>query len=115
MYLLVCLQFILGLLSRTAALCPSLRAICKAASQPIATSRAPESRAVPHEWISMDYVLTESIHAARWRERGPFERPTHPLSSIVRFVRRLAGVPQLYPARASTVSLASRQSARDRR
>jgi hypothetical protein len=114
MFLLVCLQFLLGILSRTTALCRRLRAICKAASQPLPKSRASGRRAVPHEWISMDYVLTESFHATRCRGRGPFESPTHPLGSILRFVRRLAGVPQLYPARATTVSLANRQSERDR-
>lgn len=67
-------------------------------------------RGAPQDWISMDYVLSESSAADRLA-RGPFERPTHPLAVLVRIVRRLAGVPEacpaLVPARSTTNPRAS--------
>jgi hypothetical protein len=66
--------------------------------------RARADRGVPQDWISMDYVLSESSAADRLL-RGPFERPTHPLAALVRIVRRLAGVPQACPALVPTRSI----------
>jgi hypothetical protein len=65
--------------------------------------RAWACRGIPQDWISMDYVLSESSAADRLA-RGPFERPTHPLAVLVRIVRRLAGVPEACPALVPTRS-----------
>ena len=114
MYLLVFLRFLLGHLSRTTAPSRRLCAIPKAANQPAGTSRTEPRGAIPYEWINMDYVLTKSFPPGSCGiARGTFERPTHPLGSILRFARRLAGVPMPYPALAVTVCLANRQSGRD--
>ena len=109
MNLLVFLRCLLGQLSRTSARIGRLRAIGKVASQPYSRSRAVRDGAIPHEWIRMVYVQTEGSPTAKYMLRGAFERPTHPLGSILRFARRLAGVPKPYPALAATVCLANRQ------
>jgi hypothetical protein len=112
MYLLVFLRFLFGLVSRTSGSGRILRAIGRVARQPAPARRAAPRRAWAHEWISMDYVLTESSPQARYLLRGALERPTHPLSSILRRARRLAGVPKPYPALAATASLVNRHSER---
>lgn len=116
MYWLVFLRYFLGLVSRNSALSRPLRAIWKGVRTPYPTGRAAPHGVVPHdEWIRMVYVLSESCPAAgRGIPRGTLERPTHPLSSMLRFARRLAGVPMPYPALAATVCLANRQSGRAR-
>jgi len=110
MNLLVLLRFLLGQWSRTTSPLRRLRAIVKVASQPYSASRAVRDGAVPPEWISMVYVLTEGSPPARYTLRGAFERPAHPLGSILRFARRLAGVPKPYPALAATVHSANHGS-----
>jgi hypothetical protein len=110
MNLLVLLRFLLGQWSRTSALIGRLPVIVKVASQPYSTNRAVRDGFIPHEWISMVYVLTEGSPPARFTLRGAFERPAHPLDSILRFARRLAGVPKPYPALAATVCPANRRS-----
>jgi hypothetical protein len=112
MYVLVFLRFLLGLVSGTTGSSRLTGAIGKAHWQPAAKRRAAPRRAQAHEWISMDYVLTESSPQAHYLLRDALERPTHPLSSILRCARRLAGVPKPYPALAATASVVNRHSGR---
>jgi hypothetical protein len=113
MYLQVFLRFLLGLMSRIAALFRPMRAIRAVANQPFRT--VVPNWAVPHEWIRMANVPSESSRAGNDLLRATFERPTHPLGSIYRFARRLAGVPQPCPAPSATAYLVHRQAGRDRR
>jgi hypothetical protein len=96
MVLQVFLRFVLGMLSRVAVFARPLGALGKIGSQSFPAVEMPRFL---HEWIHMANVPIESSRAAPGPGRGAFERPTHPLGSICRFVGRLLGVPQLCPAR----------------
>jgi hypothetical protein len=104
--LLIVLRAILGLLPRT----PATHATWW--KEMAASHRHPERAvrwAVPHQWMSMDYVLTESPSEFVYCGRGVFERVNHPLRSVFRLARLLAGGFEPCPALAATVSLGDRR------
>lgn len=94
MFPLVFLRYLLGLLlgSRAAATsAPWVRwmAIC----QP-RTARAAVCGAFLHDWVSVDYALTESSRMFACRGRGTFEKASQHLRCTFRGLRRLAGLPE---------------------
>jgi hypothetical protein len=108
MFLLVFLRYVLGMLPRT-------RAVAKGASahremvHPSCPMYAGFLTVAPHEWMSMDHVLTESFPGFAYVGRGTFERANHPLRSVFRFARRLAWGPETYLVFAATVSVCNRR------
>ena len=113
MYLLVVLRFLLGLLPSVAALQWD-KVLAGSASGRTCPKRSGARAALPHEWTSMDYVLTESPPGLVYCVAGTFEKANHPLHSVFRLARRLAGISEPYPALAAAVCLAGRQSSRYR-
>lgn len=112
MYLLLILRFLLGLLSRTSAVVQLVRSFGDMVVNHSRTFRADLRSAVPHEWMSMDYVLTESPDGFAYRGRGTFEKANDPLRSVFRLARRLACGPEPYLAVAATVFLDNRRARR---
>jgi hypothetical protein len=68
--------------------------------------------ALPHQWTSMDYVLTGSHRVWAAGRRGAFERANHPLLYAIWIARRLAGLPEACPAVVARVCLANRRPRR---
>ena len=113
MFLLVFLRYLLGLLPGTRAAAPGASAYSEIAYRemvyPSCPIRAGFLSMVPHEWMSMDYVLTESFPGVSFAGRGTFERANHPLRSVFRFARRLVWANEPYLVLAATVSVCNRR------
>ena len=107
MYILVMLRFCLGWLSRTPLLARPIRMFRETVTNRSRSLRGPVRSAVPHEWMSMDYVLTERSGGFAYRGRGTFEKENDPWRSVFRLARRLACGPEPYLA-VATVSLGNR-------
>src|SRR5579872_36492 len=97
MYLLVLLRFFLGLLPRTSHAAEPMR-FCAATGASRSQRIRAGSVAIPHEWMCMDYVLTESRGGITRRGCWAFVQANHSLRSVFRLARRLAGLPEAYPA-----------------
>jgi hypothetical protein len=108
MFLLVFLRYLLGTLPGTQAASQGARAY-REMGFPSCPIRSCFLTVVPHEWMSMDYVLTESSPGLACTGRGTFERANHPLRSVFRFARRLAWANETYLVLAATVSVCNRR------
>jgi hypothetical protein len=108
MFLLVFLRYLLGLLPGTRAAAPGARDY-REMVYPSGPIRAGFLSVVPHEWMSMDYALTESLPGFSFTGRGTFEKANHPLRSVFRFARRLARVNETYLVVAATVPVCNRR------
>lgn len=91
MYLLRVLRFVLGLLSRMPSVFRATRTFCDRVAKQPCSIRGVALAADPHEWMSMDCVLTEGSVDVVYSGRGTFKRANHPFRSVSRFFRRLAG------------------------
>ena len=111
MYLLVILRFVFGGLSKTSTVIRSTRFIKSLVSK-WSCVRAEFASVAPHEWMRMDYVLTEVRDGYVYCGRGTFKQANHPLRSLFWFCRRLAGRPEPYPTLAAAVCLVNSQPAR---
>lgn len=105
MYLLVIVRFLLGLLPRTSAVAKSIGVLWESGFTPPFPLRHDARTALTHEWMRMDYVWTENSGSIARTPRGTFERANHPLRSMFRLARRLAGCPEACPAFVPTVVL----------
>jgi len=104
MILVIFLRYLLGMLPGTRA--AAKRTIgCREMVYPSLPTRSGFLMVAPHEWMSMDYVLTEGFPGYPFGGRGTFERANHPLRSVFRFARRLAWGPETYLVLAATVSV----------
>ena len=111
MYLLVILRFVFGGLSKTSTVIRSTRFIKSLVSKWTCV-RAEFASVAPHEWMRMDYVLTEVRDGYVYCGRGTFKQANHPLRSLFWFCRRLAGRPEPYPTLAAAVCRVNSQPAR---
>ena len=111
MYLLVILRFVFGCLSKTSTLVRSTR-FFKGLVSKWSCVRAEFASVAPHEWMRMDYVLTEVRDGYVYCGRGTFKQANHPLRSLLWFCRRLAGRPEPYPTLVAAVCPVNSRPAR---
>ena len=97
MYLLGILRFILGLVSRITSAANAARSSAWMADSHRGARGGGSRVAVPHDWVCMDYVLSERLDV-EYRGRGTLDRTNHPLSALFRLMRRLAALSEPCPA-----------------
>jgi hypothetical protein len=67
--------------------------------------RAAQLWVAPHQWMSMDYVLSEGPPGSALQGRGAFSRANHFLPFVFSLARRLACWPESYLVMPATVSV----------
>lgn len=113
MYLLAIVRWVLGRLFGAPSV---LRSVQAAKSWAVNRCRPAETNRparFPHQWMYMDYDLT-SVTLGCHRQPSAFAKNAHPLLSMFRRLRRLAGLPEPYPALVATVSADPRRHVRER-
>ena len=111
MFLLAILRFLLDLVSGNGAVGPRARTFGKAMAE-CRRSRVARRSALPHEWMSMAYVLTEVSRGFCGRDPGDLGGTNHPLHFVFRAARRWAGCAELCPAPVVRVAIDEGQSRR---
>ncbi len=94
MYLLAIMRLLFGLLPSTR--CVPRSALGQTTSKEVRHSKVERSSALPHEWMNLDFVLTESSGLFRNYGRGTFDE-AHPLRPFFQFLRHLAWGTELCP------------------
>jgi len=112
MNLLVIVRMVFGFLSKTPWVARSVRTLCDCLALQSGQNRPNVHARLPHQWMSMDYVLIEGSTGLVYCGRGTFKKANHPLNSVFRFCRRIAWGPEPYPALATTVSLGNSRGVR---
>src|SRR5262249_7592839 len=101
MYLLLILRFLLGLVPGVGAVRRQLR-IDQAVFH---RRRSIHASVLPHEWMSMAYILVESSRLRGRPGRATFTRANHPVRSVFRFVGRWPRCGELCPVFAARQSV----------
>ncbi len=113
MYLLAIVRWVLGLLSRATSVMRSVQTVSTWVANGCRPAEPNRAARFPHQWMYMDYDLT-SVPVGCQRRPSAFAKNAHPLLSMFRLLRRLAGLPEPYPALIATVSLDPRRRVRER-
>ena len=105
MFLLTILRLFLGRWSGTAAVVTRTRAITRVAKGYLGLHRAGWHEGLPHDCVSVDYVLMERPCGFAYRGRGTFPKANQPLRCALGFLRRSFAAGQMCPALVPTTSL----------
>lgn len=111
MYLLAIVRLVLGMLSRAPGVSRSIEVVRGVATSRAVAQRSTRPARFPHQWMYLDYDLTNAP-GARCSRPEAFAKDAHPLRSMFRLLRRLAGLPEPYLVPVPTVSRDRRPPAR---
>jgi hypothetical protein len=111
MFLLAIVRLVLGVLSRAPGVSRSMDVLRTAASSRRGASVSTRKARFPHEWMYLDYDLT-NVPGSRCSRPEAFAKDAHPLRSMFRLLRHLAGLPEPSLVRVATVSRDPRPPAR---
>lgn len=111
MFLLAIVRLVLGVLSRAPGVSRSIDVVRNVASSHLSANASIRKARFPHQWMYLDYDLT-NVPGSRCSRPEAFAKDAHPLRSMFRLLRRLAGLPEPSLVRVPTVSRDLRPPAR---
>lgn len=111
MFLLAIVRLVLGVLSRAPGVSRSVDAVRSVAIGHRSAKASMRQARFPHQWMYLDYDLT-NVPGSRCSRPEAFAKDAHPLRSMFRLLRRLAGLPEPSLVRVATVSHDLRPPAR---